>query len=91
MKEVWYEIIATTSNNNVVYISNRYKDDGMIGIRLTMTSVSMTKEEAYALWNYVTEFFNVFRQLRLIRTESIYNKETEETEYVYQIEKEMIR
>jgi hypothetical protein len=91
MKEVWYEIIATNSNNNVVYISNKYKDDGMIGIRLTMTSVSMNKKEAYMLMNYITEFFNVFRQLRLIRTESIYNKETEETDYVYQIEKEVIR
>ena len=80
MKEVCYEMIAITSNNNVVYISNKFKDDGMMGIRLTTTSVSMNKEEAYTLWNYVTKFFNVFKELRLIRTESIYNEETEETE-----------
>lgn len=90
MKAVWYEITATTSNNNVVYISNKYKDDGMIGIRLTTTSVSMNKKEAYALMDYITEFFNVFKHIRLIKFESGYNAITEETEYVYYIEKEIV-
>ena len=87
MKTAWYEITAITSNDSVVYIS---KDDGMIGIRLTTTPVSMDKKEAYALMDYITEFFNVFKHIRLIKFESGYNAVTEETEYVYYIEKEIV-
>lgn len=91
MTEIYYEIVAYTDNDKMVYISNTYKDDGMIGIRLTIIPVSMTKEEAYALMNYITEIFNVFKQLRLIRTERTYNEKTGDIDCIYDIEIEVFR
>lgn len=90
MKEVWYNLVALTADGKTIPIGISDMNH-TIGITLSAAEIHMNEEQAIALLNYTSTFFNVFKHIRLIRIESTYNEETEETEYVYQIEKEAIR
>lgn len=87
MTEIYYEIVAYTDNNKMVYIS---KDDKE-GIRLTSTPVTMNKDEVYPFMNYITDYFSAFKHLRLMRFEETHNTETDDIDCIYDIEIEVFR
>ena len=79
MKEVWYKLITITEDGKEVPI-NISDIHHMIGVTLGLTEVHMDRRTAYALRDYVLEFFNVFNSLILVRMETVYNEETDETD-----------
>lgn len=79
MKEVWYKLITITEDGKEIPI-NISDIHHMIGVTLGLSAVPMDRRTAYALRDYVLESFNVFNSLILVRIESIYNPETDETD-----------
>jgi hypothetical protein len=68
MKAVWYKLVALTTDGKTIPIGISDMNH-TIGITLGADEVHMNEEQASALLNYVSTFFNVFKHIRLIRVE----------------------
>ena len=89
MRNVWYKLVALTAEGKTIPIGISDMNH-TIGITLGASEVRMNEEQATALLNYVSTFFNLFKHIRLIRVEDTIDDATGNEVTVYNIVREVI-